>query len=326
VTTASSAATVQPPGPPPGKGMVWVPGGTFTMGSDRHYAEEAPSHEVRIDGFWMDRHPVTNAQFARFVRETGYITFAERAPDPVQYPDARPELLVAGSAVFFKPAQRVVLDNAYDWWTWVPGADWQHPLGPRSDVRGLSQHPVVHVAYEDAEAYARWAGKALPTEAEWERAARGGIERAEFVWGDEFAPNGRVMANTWQGEFPNENLLVDGFERTSPVGSFPPNGFGLFDMAGNVWEWTSDWYQDHAAVEHGCCVQVNPAGGARERSVDPRQPGPGIPRKVMKGGSHLCAPNYCRRYRPAARMPQPIDTTTCHLGFRCIMRVAVEST
>ena len=300
--------------------MVWVPGGSFTMGSDKHYPEEAPAHPVTVDGFWMARYPVTNAQFSRFVEETNYVTLAERAPNPEDYPGAKPAMLVPASVVFRKPRHRVDLRDHYNWWTYVPGANWRHPLGPESTLKGLAKHPVVHVAYEDAEAFAKWAGGELPTEAEWEFAARGGLEGAEFVWGDEFVPGGRQMANTWQGEFPNENLLEDGYEWAAPVGSFPPNGYGLYEMAGNVWEWTTDWYQEHGQLVNSCCAQINPRGGELEASYDPRMPEIKIPRKVMKGGSYLCAPNYCRRYRPAARMSQPVDTSTCHLGFRLIVR------
>jgi formylglycine-generating enzyme required for sulfatase activity len=307
--------------------LVRIPGGVFRMGSDHHYPDEAPAHLVAVDGFWMDRYPVTNAKFTEFVEATGYATSAERPPDPTAYPEADPELLVAGSAVFCQPTQRVDLRNHFNWWQWVPGANWRHPEGPNSSLSGREEHPVVHVTYADALAYAEWAGKALPTEAEWEYAARGGLDGAEFAWGDEFTPNGIYRANTWQGEFPSQNLALDGYERTSPVSAFPPNGYGLFDMIGNVWEWTDDWYQMHeratAHVAHACCapeVRTNPRGGAPETSIDPRQPGAHIPRKVMKGGSHLCAPNYCRRYRPAARMPQDVDTSTSHLGFRCILR------
>lgn len=315
--------TAVPPhqdGKTPPEEMVWVPGGTFLMGSDRHYREEAPTHKVTVDGFWMDRCAVTNEQFRRFVEATGHVTLAERAPDPANYPGARPELLVPASVVFRPPRHRVDLRNHYNWWTYVPGADWRHPLGPGSSIEGLEDHPVVHVAYEDAEAYALWAGKALPTEAEWEFAARGGLEGAIYAWGDEFMPDGQIMANTWQGEFPIQNLVLDGFEWTAPVRSFPPNGYGLYEMTGNVWEWTSDWYQAHGDVAHSCCGSINPRGGERERSIDPQTPELRIPRKVMKGGSYLCAPNYCRRYRPAARVAQPVDTSTCHLGFRCILR------
>ena len=299
--------------------MSRIPGGTFLMGSDAHYPEEAPAHKVKVEGFWIDRHTVTNRTFARFVAETGHVTVAERPADPAQYPGAQPGMLAPSSVVFRKAAGPVDLRNPYLWWTYVAGADWRHPYGPESSIEGKDEHPVVHVAYEDVEAFARWAGKEIPTEAEWEFAARGGLDGAEFVWGDTFKVDGKPMANTWQGRFPWENLLEDGFEGTAPVGSFPANGYGLYDMAGNVWEWTSDWYQEHGAITHACCTLENPRGGDPEKSVDPRTPAR-IPRKVMKGGSHLCAPNYCRRYRPAARMAQPIDTSTCHLGIRLIRR------
>jgi formylglycine-generating enzyme required for sulfatase activity len=318
--TANARSESRRPGKSPDDNMVWIPGGTFLMGSDHHYPEEAPAHEVTVGGFWMDKYAVTNAQFSRFVEATRHITLAERAPSAEDYPGARPELLVPASVVFHRPAFRVDLSNPYNWWSYVPGASWRRPQGPGSSLKGLAKHPVVHVAYEDAEAYSRWVGKDLPTEAEWEFASRGGLSGAEFVWGDEFEPNGQVMANTWQGDFPNENLLTDGFEWTAPVGSFPPNGYGLYEMAGNVWEWTTDWYQEHSRAPHSCCANANPRGGEKDQSYDPRTPDIPIPRKVMKGGSYLCSPNYCRRYRPAARMAQPIDTATCHLGFRCIVR------
>ena len=301
--------------------MVRIPGGTFMMGSDHHYPEEAPAHKVAVDGFWIDRHCVTNAQFARFVADAGYVTLAERPANPDDYPGADPALLAPSSVVFVQPPGRVDLRNHYNWWNYVQGADWRQPYGPLSSVEGKDDYPVVHVAFEDALAYAQWAGKSLPTEAEWEFAARGGLDGAEFCWGDEFTPDGRYMANTWQGEFPWQNLEEDGHLQTAPVGSFPPNGHGLYDMAGNVWEWTTDFYQEHARIQqHACCALHNPRGGSAEHSFDPRNPQVRIPRRVMKGGSHLCAPNYCRRYRPAARMAQPIDTSTCHLGFRCVVR------
>jgi formylglycine-generating enzyme required for sulfatase activity len=300
--------------------MVWIPGGTFLIGSDRHYPEEAPAHRVAVDGFWMDRTTVTNEAFARFVAATHYVTLAERPLDPADYPGAAPALLVPSSAVFRKSSGPVDLRDPRNWWAYVPGADWRHPQGPASGIDGLDTHPVVQIAYEDAEAYAAWIGKALPTEAEWECAARGGLDGAEFVWGDALTPDGLSMANTWQGEFPWENLVEDGFAGLAPVASFPPNGYGLYDMAGNVWELTTDWYQDHGAIVHACCTLANPRGAAREDSVDPGAPGTPMPRKVMKGGSYLCAPNYCQRYRPAARMAQPLDTATCHVGFRCIVR------
>jgi len=305
---------------PPFENMVWIPGGTFQMGSNDHYPEEAPAHQVTVEGFWIDKYPVTNASFSCFFEDTGFITTAERAPNAEDYPGAKPELLIPASGVFHRTDGPTDLRNHYNWWSYVPGADWRHPQGPHSTLKGLAKHPVVHVAFEDADAYAKWARKELPTEAEWEFAARGGLEGAEYSWGSEFEPGGKVMANTWQGDFPHENLLTDGYEWTSPVGSFPANGYGLYDMAGNVWEWTTDWYQQHNEIAHSCCGSVNPRGGDREKSYDPCMPDIPIPRKVMKGGSYLCAPNYCRRYRPAARMAQPIDTSTCHLGFRCIVR------
>jgi len=300
--------------------MEWVPGGAFLMGSDRHYREEAPRHPERVDGFWMDRWPVTNAMFRRFVEETGYVTQAEVPPDAAQYPGADPSLLVPASVVFVPPAGRVDLRNHFNWWAYVPGADWRHPKGPESSLAGLDDHPVVHVGFDDAGAYARWAGKELPTEAEWEFAARGGLDGAEYAWGDQLEPDGKQRANTWQGEFPIQNLRTDGYEGTSPVGSFPANGWGLYDLIGNVWEWTTDWYAPQHEVHRGsaCCGAADEQR-AKALSQDPCVALP-IPRKVMKGGSFLCAPNYCRRYRPAARMPQAIDTTTCHLGFRCVVR------
>lgn len=298
--------------------MVWIPGGTFQMGSNLHYPEEGPVHEVTVGGFWMDQCQVTNADFRKFVEATGYVTFSERPPDPALYPGARPEMMVTGSVVFRKPHHRVDLRNHYNWWTYVEGANWRHPEGPGSSLKGRAQHPVVHVAWEDVEAYANWIGKQIANEAEWEFAARGGLDGKVYCWGDEFAPGDKMMANTWQGEFPVENRRKDGFERTAPVGSFPPNGYGLYDMAGNVWEWTSDWYEDRHQAARPCCASATVE--AREKSYDPRMPGIAIPRKVLKGGSFLCAPNYCLRYRPAARIAHPVDTGTCHIGFRCIVR------
>ena len=302
--------------------MIWVSGGTFRMGSDRHYAEEAPSHRVSVDGFWLDRSPVTNREFRRFVNATGYVTFAELKPKAEDYPGALPEMLKAGSLVFTPPKQRVDLRDWGHWWQFKFGANWRRPYGPRSTNSGLDAHPVVHIAYCDAEAYAAWAGKELPTEAEWEFAARGGLDQAEFAWGDEFMPGGAPMANTWQGEFPRENLEQDGYARTSPVTAFPPNGYGLHDMIGNVWEWTVDWWSTgHPSdAPKACCIPSNPRGGPAAASFDPCQPAIKIPRKVLKGGSHLCAPNYCRRYRPAARHAEAIDTSTSHVGFRCVVR------
>lgn len=297
-------------------------GGTFRMGSDHHYSEEAPAHRVSVDGFWIDECPVTNAEFRRFVEATGHVTFAEIPPDPKDYPGALPHMLYAGSLVFAPPGGPVDLRDWSQWWTFMKGADWCHPSGAWSSIKGRDDHPVVHVAYADAEAYARWAGKALPTEAEWEFAARGGRDDVEFAWGNAFAPGGQQMANTWQGDFPHENLTLDGYERTSPVKSFPPNAFGLYDMIGNVWEWTTDWYapKHPADAPKACCVPENPRGPREQDSYDPCQPRIRIPRKVLKGGSHLCAPNYCRRYRPPARHPEPVDTSTSHVGFRCVVR------
>jgi formylglycine-generating enzyme required for sulfatase activity len=313
---------VRPPGKPPAEGMVWIPAGIFLMGSDRHYPEEAPAHNVTVNGFWMDRHTVTNRAFKRFVDATGHVTLAERPANAADYPGAKPEMLAPSSVMFKKAPHRIDLRNKFNWWVYTPGANWRHPRGPGSSLQGVWDHPVVHVAFEDAEAYAKWAGKELPSEAEWEFAARGGLDGAEYVWGDDFMPDGKPMANTWQGEFPWQNLLEDGYEWTAPVGAFPPNGYGLYDMAGNVWEWTTDWDQDHGKIKHACCTLDNPRGPPREESHDPCVPDAKMPRKVMKGGSYLCAPNYCRRYRPAARMAQEVDTSTCHLGFRCIVRVA----
>ena len=304
------------------KGMVRIAGGTFRMGSDKHYPEEAPVHRVTVNAFWIDRTPVTNREFGKFVEATNHVTFAEIAPDPKDYPGALAHMLKAGSLVFSPPNHPVDLRNFANWWSFKFGANWRRPDGKGSSIRGLDNHPVVHIAYRDAEAYAAWVGKELPTEAEWEYAARGGLDRTDFAWGDELTPGGRHMANTWQGDFPHENLASDGFEHTSPIDSFPPNGFGLFDMIGNVWEWTTDWYSSlHTAdAPKACCIPENPRGAPEAGSYDPCQPQIRIPRKVVKGGSYLCAPNYCLRYRPAARHAQPVDTSMSHVGFRCIIR------
>ena len=274
------------------------------MGSDDFYPEERPVHQVSVDGFLMDECPVTVADFRRFVKATGYVTLAERPLDAEQYPDADPDLLVPGSLVFRATTGPVDLRDVSNWWWYVPGADWRHPDGPGSTLHGRDLHPVTHLAVEDAEAYATWVGKELPTEAEWEFAARGGLDGATFVWGDEFSPKGKMMANTWQGEFPWQNLKTDGYEGTSPVGSFPPNGYGLADVCGNVWEWTADDFP-YEPARGACCAPA---------------PGEEIPRKVIKGGSHLCAPSYCLRYRPAARQAQAVESSTSHLGFRCVLR------
>lgn len=313
-------------GRPQPKGMAWIAGRSFLMGSNDFYLEERPVHEVVVESFWMDRHPVTNAEFRRFVNATGYVTSAERTPVPSDYPDADPALLVPGSLVFRKTRRPVDLNDYRNWWTWTPGAQWRHPDGPGSTLHGRERHPVTQVAYEDADTYAAWAGKELPTEAEWELAARGGLDGKVFPWGDEFAPRGKMMANTWQGDFPWQNLATDGFEGTSPIKSFSPNGYGLFDTVGNVWEWTSDYFStQHPVVEHACCAPSNPRVTSPEGSFDVGQPGEHIPRRVTKGGSHLCAPNYCLRYRPAARQGEAVDTSTAHIGFRCVVRATSES-
>jgi formylglycine-generating enzyme required for sulfatase activity len=286
--------------------MVDLPGGTFRMGCERFYPEERPVRWETVGPFSIDTHPVTVAEFRCFVEATGHVTWAEHAPEAADYPGAPPELLVPGSLVFRKTTGPVDLRDISNWWHWTPGAEWRHPEGADSSVGGREQYPVTHVSHADAEAYAAWAGKSLPTEVEWEYAARGGLDSATYTWGEEFAPEGRFMANTWQGEFPWQNLRTDGFEGTSPVGSFPGNGYGLYDMAGNVWEWTADWFNGTAPAKPPCCAPT---------SADER-----FPRRVIKGGSHLCAPNYCLRYRPAARQAEPIDTTTSHIGFRCVVR------
>lgn len=301
------------------------------MGSERHYPEEAPHREVSVDGFEIDVAPVTNREYGRFVEATGHVTVAERAPDPAEFPDAPPENLVPGSMVFTPTPGPVDLRDASQWWRWVPGADWRHPVGPASLIAAPDDHPVVHVALEDVEAYCAWAGRELPTEAEWEFAARAGLDGTEFAWGDDDPQEVAPVANTWQGRFPWENVELDGWTRTSPVGWFAPNGYGLLDMIGNVWEWTADWYaarpvvSDSSASTASCCSPAstgpatnNPTGGTASGSVDQRQPEFPILRRVVKGGSHLCARSYCFRYRPAARQPQMIDTGMSHLGFRTI--------
>jgi formylglycine-generating enzyme required for sulfatase activity len=305
--------------------MLQIPPGRFRMGSADFYPEEAPVRDVEVGGFAVDRGPVTVAQFARFVEVTGYLTLAERSPDPAQNPDADPKLLRAGSVVFHPTPGPVALNDPGRWWAYVPGTSWRAPWGPRSDNAGRADHPVTHVAFEDAEAYAEWAGKQLPSEAEWEYAARGRLDGAVFAWGDEQRPGGELMANYWQGEFPWRNTGAKGWRGTSPVGLFPANGFGLHDVTGNVWEWTTDYYAarhpDVEAVPSACCKPpLNPRVQTPDGSYDVGRPGASIPRRVIKGGSHLCAASYCLRYRPAARQPEAIDTSTSHIGFRCIVR------
>jgi formylglycine-generating enzyme len=310
---------------PGSAGMVWIDGGRFTMGSDRHYPEESPAHAVTVDGFWIHEVPVTNRQFMAFVEATGHVTMAEKAPDPKDYPGALPDMLRAGSLLFVQP-KSISGPEISQWWMFKFGASWRRPLGGLSDLRGKLDHPVVHVAWSDAMAYAHWAGLDLPTEAEWEFAARGGLEDAEFAWGDELVPQGTIMANTWQGFFPTQSTKPKGHERTTPVRSFPPNGYCVYDMIGNVWEWTSDyWSTRHPEpAAKACCIPKNPRNRDAEASYDQNLPEIRIARRVLKGGSHLCAPNYCRRYRPAARHAEPEDTSTSHVGFRCIRRVRTE--
>ena len=275
-------------------GMLWIDGGTFLMGAARFYPEERPVREAEARSFWIDETPVTNAEFGRFIEATGYVTLAERVAP-------------AGSAVFTRPAGPVRAMDPALWWEFYEGACWRRPLGGDSTLDGLGDHPVVHVAQEDARRYADWAGKRLPTEIEWEYAARGGLDGADYAWGSQLAPEGAMLANYWQGEFPHENRMLDGWERTSPVRTFPANGYGLFDMIGNVWEWTGDLWSlpgETRRPEPGCCAA--PLAGGE------------VQIKVIKGGSHLCAKNYCQRYRPAARHPQPVDSPTSHIGFRCV--------
>jgi formylglycine-generating enzyme required for sulfatase activity len=304
--------------------MTWIPPAAFAMGSDAHYPEEASVHRVTVDGLWIDTFAVTNAEFARFVDATAYVTVAERPLDPADFPGAPAENLLPGSLVFTPTPGPVDLRHLNQWWTWTPGASWRHPDGPASSVAGREAHPVVHVAHEDAAAYAAWIGKALPTEAEWELAARGGLDGATYVWGDHPERPGRPLANYWHGDFPWR--AAPGYGTTAAVGSFAPNAYGLFDMAGNVWEWTDDWYgaRHPEDPDKPCCVPVNPRGGEESASRDPAQPQFPVPRKVIKGGSFLCADTYCLRYRPAARRPQMIDTGMSHIGFRCALRTRAD--
>jgi len=306
-------------------GMVWIPGGEFSMGCVDprglpHGGHDAmpdarPIHRVRVDGFWMDATEVTNRRFAEFVAATGYVTLAEKPPRPEDFPGAAPESLVAGSIVFSPPDREVPLDDHLQWWSYVAGADWRHPTGPDSSIVGREDHPVVHVAYADAEAFARWAGLRLPTEAEWECAARGGRAGAIYPWGDEFRPAGRWMANTWQGRFPVQDTAEDGFAGIAPVGRYPANPYGLHDMSGNVWEWCRDWYRpDTYARDARGGVAANPQGPAD--SFDPREPGQ--PKRVQRGGSFLCSEQYCSRYIVGTRGKGEISSATNHTGFRCV--------
>ncbi|MEF2977841.1 formylglycine-generating enzyme family protein [Subtercola sp. YIM 133946] len=294
-----------------------IPAQTFLMGSDRHGPEEAPVHRVIVDDFAIEQHQVTNAQYGRFVAETGYVTVAERPLDPADYPGAPAENLQPGSMVFTRTPGPVDLRHINQWWRWTPGASWRCPEGPGSSVNDRGEHPVTQVAHEDAAAYARWAGRTLPSEAQWEAAARGGLENADYVWGPTAEQAGERLANYWHGDFPWRS--ESGYGATAAVGSFAPNAYGLSDMAGNVWEWTDDWYRDgfDADAADDCCLPQNPRGVTEADSYDPRQPQFRIPRKVVKGGSFLCADSYCLRYRPAARRPQMIDTGMSHIGFRC---------
>lgn len=293
--------------------MVTVPSGMFWMGAEDHYREEGPMRSVAVAAFRIDRHPVTNRQFARFVADTGYVTVAERPLDPAAYPGVDADRLVPGALVFRPPRRGAPARNVGDWWAYIPGAHWRRPEAQATVFAGRLDHPVTCVAHEDAAAFAAWAGKRLPTEAEWECAARGGLERATYSWGNELSPGGKRMANIWAGDFPHRDLRPKKDHRTTRVGSFPANGFDLVDMIGNVWEWTSDWYRSDPTKgpTSSCCSPP-------EESYDPDQPHVRIPRRVLKGGSFLCAPNYCARYRPAARQGQMIDTASVHIGFRCV--------
>lgn len=298
--------------------MVLIHGGTFWMGSDTGPADARPQHQVTVDSFWMDQHEVTNEQFARFVESTGYVTTAERVPDPKDLPGVPAEELVAGSIVFTPRKADVSLDQPFSWWRYVAGADWRHPEGPTSGITDMGKYPVVNASWDDAVAYCRWAGKRLPTEAEWEYAARGGLDRKEYVWGDEQTPHKKQLANVWQGQFPRENTKEDGFVGTAPVASFPANGYGLYDMAGNVWEWCADWYRpDYYAHS----PRANPRGP--ENSFDPDEPD--VSKRVERGGSYLCTDLYCGSFRPSRRMKSSPDSSLCHTGFRCAISVPDNS-
>ncbi len=297
------------------EGMTWIPGGEFAMGVVAPGMEDAqPVHRVKVDGFWMDETEVTNAEFARFVQETGYVTTAEKDVSATEFPELTDEQRQAGSIVFASPDRPVPLTDHRQWWAWQVGADWRHPEGPESSIEGKDNYPVVQVTWDDVQAYAKWAGKRVPTEAEWEFAARGGLEDKPFVWGDDFSPGGKLMANTFQGKFPVENTIADGYKMAAPVKSFPANGYGLYDMAGNVWEWVQDWYRADAFKGLGDSVTVNPKGP--DSSFDPREPG--VPKRVHKGGSFLCSDQYCSRYMPGGRGSGDLNSSTDHLGFRLV--------
>jgi len=297
------------------KNMVFINGGTFWMGTDQHGWNERPAHQVTVDSFWIDKIPVTNNDFAQFVKETGFKTFSEKQPTREDFPDAKDELLVPGSIVFKKPEGEVDMRNHYNWWEYKKGANWKYPEGPDSNFKGRAKHPVVHVTFDDALAYCEWKDKTIATEAQWEYAARGGLDKKTYTWGDqpEHLKEKAKLANIWQGNFPYENAEEDGFYGTSPIGSFLPNGYGLYDMAGNVWEWVSDWYHPEYFL---VSPKENPTGVNKEDSFDPNEPG--IAKKIIKGGSFLCADNYCTGYRPSARMATDPKSGTNHLGFRCV--------
>jgi len=313
-TDSSRTKVPPPPGPAP-EGMVWIPGGEFWMGAEE-FPDAQPWHRVSVDGFWMDKTEVTNDQFAKFVKATKYVTVAEQAPKAEDFPGAPPENLVAGSVVFSPPDQPVKLNNHFQWWSYVKGANWRHPEGPDSTIKDRGKYPVVHIAYQDALAYAKWAGKRLPTEAEFEFAQRGGLEKKPYAWGDELKPGGKFMANTFQGHFPEKNTKEDGHERAAPVASFPPNQYGLYDMAGNVWEWTSDWYRHdyYKTLATEGPLARNPQGPVD--SLDPSEPG--VKKKVHRGGSFLCTDQYCARYIAGGRGKGEPDTGTNHVGFRLV--------
>ena len=299
------------PMPPDTNNMVWIPPGKFWMGAEDGQSDEKPVHEIEVNSFWMDKTEVTNEEFEKFVRATRYVTVAERKPDPKDFPGVPLENLVAGSIVFTPPPGEVPLDNHYAWWSYVPGASWRHPQGPDSNIRGLEKHPVVQVCWDDAMAYCKWAGRRLPTEAEWEYASRGGLDRQAFSWGKDKVPDNKWQANIWQGQFPNENSLSDGFRGTAPVATFPSNKFGLYDMGGNVWEWCADWYRPDYYEQS---AKKNPSGPGD--SFDPNEPG--VAKRVTRGGSFLCSELYCTGYRPSARMKTSPDTGLSHTGFRCV--------